>query len=137
MAIIKFPFEKRPSSIFNHVYRPIAKVSFWSNRIEQWVEIIMIVDTGADYTLLPRFYSFDLGIDLRKDCIPYSTTGVGGTERVYIFKKAKVKLDEWVKRVPIGFLDRDNIPPLLGRQDFLENFKVSFYRHITYFAFKK
>ena len=133
MATLKFPFEKRPSSIFGQVFRPIAKVNFWSNKIKRWVEIIMIVDTGADYTLLPRFYALDLGINLRKDCIPYSTTGVGGAEKVHIFKKAKVKLGKWGRVIPIGFLDRDDIPPLLGRQDFLENFKVVFYKHITYF----
>ncbi len=134
MAVLKFPFEKHPSTIFSEVYRPMAKVSFWSNKIKQWVEIIMIVDTGADYTLLPRFYSVDLGIDLNQECVPYSTTGVGGAEEVYIFKKAKVKLGKWQRIIPIGFLDRDDIPPLLGRQGFLETFKLSFYRHNTYFS---
>lgn len=134
MAVLEFPFERRSSTIFQQVYRPIAKVSFWSNKIRLWVEIVMIVDTGADYTLLPRFYSFDLGIDLKKECIPYSTTGVGGTEKVYIFKNAKIKLGKWQRIVPIGFLDRDNIPPLLGRQGFLETFKVLLYKHNTYFS---
>lgn len=134
MAILKFPFQRRRSAIFGQVYRPIVKVSFWSNKIAQWIEIIMIVDTGADYTLLPRFYSRDLGIDLKKQCIPYSTAGIGGIEKVYIFKKAKVKLGNWERIIPIGFLNRDNIPPLLGRQGFLETFKVSFYKHITYFS---
>lgn len=133
MLTLKFPFEKRSSSIFGQVFRPIAKVSFWSSKIKRWVEIIMIVDTGADYTLLPRFYALDLGIHLRKDCIPYSTTGIGGTEKVYIFKKAKVKLGKFERIIPLGFLNRDNIPPLLGRQDFLQTFKVVFYKHITYF----
>lgn len=94
----------------------------------------MIVDTGADYTLLPRFYALDLGIDLEKDCKPYLTSGIGGTEQVFIFKKTKVKLEKWEKEVPIGFLDRDNIPPLLGRQGFLEKLRVTFYRHITFFS---
>lgn len=133
MAVLKFPFEKRPSSIFGSVWRPIAKVNFWSKKINQWVEIIMIVDTGADYTLLPRFYALDLGIDINKDCIPYPTTGIGGTKTVYLFKKVKVKLGKWEAKVPVGFLKQDNIPPLLGRQRFLEAFKVSLYKHITYF----
>lgn len=136
MATLRFSFEKRPSGIFGQVFRPIAKVSFWSDKIKRWVEIIMIVDTGADYTLLPRFYALDLGINLKKDCIPYSTTGVGGSEKVHIFKKAKVKLGKWERRIPVGFLDRDNIPPLLGRQAFLETFKVIFYKHITSFQDK-
>ena len=95
----------------------------------------MIVDTGADYTLLPYFYAYDLGINLKKDCKPYSTPGVGGKEKVYIFKKAKVKLGNWERMIPVGFLERDNIPPLLGRQGFLETFNVLFARHITSFSF--
>ena len=136
MATLKFPFERRSSSIFGQVHRPIAKVSFWSSKINQWVEIIMIVDTGADYTLLPRFYSMDLGINLKKQCISYSTMGVGGAEKVHVFKNAKIKLGQWERVIPVGFLDRDNIPPLLGRQNFLESFKVLFYKHNTYFSEK-
>ena len=43
----------------------------------------MIVDTGADYTLLPRFLAPVLGIDLNKDCQKLKTSGVGGEERVF------------------------------------------------------
>lgn len=38
----------------------------------------MIVDTGADYTLLPRFMAEKLGINLEKDCKDFTTFGVGG-----------------------------------------------------------
>lgn len=94
----------------------------------------MLVDTGADYTLLPKFYAEDLGISLEKDCIPYSTFGVGGSEMVYVLKNINVRLSEWEFNIPVGFLERDNIPPLLGRQNFLEDFKVVFFKHTTSFS---
>lgn len=134
MATLKFPFDKSPSEIFGYVYRPVAKVSFWSRKIDGWVEVIMIVDTGADYTLLPHFYAMDLGIDLKKECKVHWTGGIGGKEKVYLFREAKVRLSKWERTVPIGFLDRDNIPPLLGRQDFLETFKVTLANHYTSFS---
>ena len=133
MTSLGFAFEKHPSAIFGSIYRPVAKVNFWSYKFNQWLEIILIVDTGADYTLLPKFYSVDLGIDLKKDCTAYITHGVGGAEKVYMLKNAKVKLGKWETKIPLGFLDHDNIPPLLGRQRFLEVLKVSFHRHITCF----
>lgn len=134
MAILRFSFTKSPSEIFGYVYRPIARIDFWSRKIDGWVEIIMIVDTGADYTLLPRFYASDLGIDLKKECRVYWTGGIGGREKVYLLKEMKVRLGKWERRVPVGFLNRDNIPPLLGRQDFLETFKVTIVNHYSLFS---
>jgi predicted aspartyl protease len=134
MDKLKFPFEKSSSQIFGSVWRPIARVGFWSNKIKQWVDVIMIVDTGADYTILPRFYASDFGISLHKDCETYQTFGIGGSERVYLLKNAKVKLGKWERFVPIGFLDRDDIPPLLGRQEFLEIFKLTLANHSTVFS---
>lgn len=131
---IKFPFEIKSSGIFGPVTRPIAKVDFWSKLSNGWVEIIMLVDSGADYTLLPRFYAENLGVNLEKDCKPYSTFGVGGSETVYVLKNLKVKLSKWEFCIPVGFLERDNIPPLLGRQNFLEDFKVVFFNHTTVFS---
>ena len=136
MNKLKFVFEKSSSEIFGSVWRPVAKVGFWSRKINGWVDVIMIVDTGADYTLLPRFYSYDLGINLHKDCQSYKTTGIGGSEKVYLLKNAKVKLGKWERYVPIGFIDRDDIPPLLGRQEFLETFKVVLENHSAAFSVK-
>ena len=137
MAVLKFPFDKSPSEIFGHVYRPIAKVNFWSQKTNAWVGVIMIIDTGADYTLLPRFYAMDLGIDLKKECNAHWTGGIGGREKVYLFKEAKVRLGKWERIIPIGFLERDNIPPLFGRQGFLETFRVTLANHCTSFSERK
>lgn len=131
---VKFSFEAKSSELFGIVARPIARVDFWSNLSNNWVEIIMLVDTGADYTLLPKYYAEDLGINLEKDCKIYSTFGVGGSETVYLLENIKVKLRRWEFDIPIGFLERDNIPPLLGRQKFLEDFRITFFRHVTYFS---
>lgn len=133
-GVIKFPFEVTSSQIFGRISRPIARVDFWSYAIKNWVEIVMLVDTGADYSLLPKFYADDLGINLEKDCQPYSTFGIGGSETVYLLKETMVKLGPWQLTIPVGFLERDNIPPLLGRQNFLEDFKVIFHHHTSHFS---
>jgi len=86
----------------------------------------MIVDTGADYTLLPRYLAKDLNVDLEKDCKVFPTQGIGGTENVYYLPKIKVKLGRWKRNIPIGFLERNEIPPLMGRHLFFETFKVLF-----------
>ena len=134
MVSIVFPFRKEKSVIFREIARPVAKIFFWSRRWRKWEDVWMIVDTGADYTLLPNYLAWELGVDLTRDCEKFPTRGIGGEEIVYLYRKQKVKLGRWVDTVPVGFLARDDIPPLLGRQDFLEKFKVVFEKHQTIFS---
>ncbi len=135
---IGFPFEKRPSSIFGYTWRPVALVDFQSMATPKvWTTIRLIVDTGADYTLLPRSYARALGVNLERDCKPFETIGIGGAEMVFIHPKIHVRLGEWEADVPVGFLDRDAVPALLGRQQFLEAFSVLFENHTTFFSWKK
>ena len=94
----------------------------------------MIVDSGADYSLLPRFMADELGIDLEKECRIFNTYGVGGGERVYFLPKIKVKLGDWEREIPIGFLERNEISPLMGRHQFMETFDTEFTKkHIVIF----
>jgi len=95
----------------------------------------MIVDTGADYTILPMKAAFDLMIDPGKECRKYSTRGVGGTENVYLYnKKMLIRIGESKTRIPLGFLERNDIPPLLGRHQCLDLFDVHFAKFITSFG---
>lgn len=104
----------------------MAQVFIWSKQNSTWSEIWMIVDTGADYTLLPRFMASELGVDLERDCRIFNTYGIGGTEKVYFLPKIKVKLGNWERLIPVGFLERDEIPPLMGRHLFMETFETVF-----------
>jgi predicted aspartyl protease len=125
-----FKFKKEKSPLLGVIYRPIVTVFFLNKNTHRYQPVKMIVDTGADYTLLPRFLAFNLGINLIKDCKKLKTSGVGGKEIVYFYKKkAKIRLGNWMKNIPLGFLDNDYLPPLLGRHRFLEEFKVIFDRH--------
>lgn len=124
--VLTFPFRKEKSAILGIVHRPIAKVLFWSKKAHHWVATRMIVDTGADYSLLPRFMADKLGVNLETECKLFTTFGIGGGERVYFLPKAKVKLGQWERTIPVGFLERNEIPPLMGRQLFLETFETVF-----------
>lgn len=123
---ISFPYEKEHSKIFGEIRRPVSVVSFWSNKFSRYISISLIVDTGADYTLLPFSKAEDLGINLKSECKIFNTLGIGGVEKVYLFPKLKMKLGEKEIFIPVGFLRRDDIPPLLGRYKCLDNFSVLF-----------
>lgn len=128
---LTFNFEKDYSPILGEIYRPVAKVLFHATRKNRWYEVWFIVDTGADYTLLPGYFAKRLDVDLKRDCRVFKTTGIGGQEKVSFLPKIRAKLGDWERTVPIGFLNRDNIPPLLGRHLFLETFETLFSKNYT------
>lgn len=131
---ISFPYESEGSHIFGMVKRPIADVSFWSKVKNKWLNYTMVVDTGADYTLLPYSASEDLEINLKKEAKEFKTFGIGGSEIVYLVKKFKIRIGNSELFIPIGFLGRDDVPPLLGRESCLNHFKVLFSNFTTYFS---
>jgi len=131
---ISFPYRAESSSIFKVVKRPMAEVSFWSKEKKRWLNYTMIVDSGADYTLLPYSAAEDLGVDLEKESKAYKTFGIGGSETVYLINNFKIKLGNINLNIPVGFLSRDDVPPLLGRQNCLNELDVRFFRYITFFS---
>lgn len=131
---ITFAFERQPSPLFGAVYRPVALAEFWSQKIAGWVRVATLVDTGADYTLLPNVYASHLGIRLDRDAKAFQTMGIGGSERVYLVRRWPMRLGPWQREIPLGFLTRNDVPPLLGRQACLETFKLTLVQHSTTFA---
>jgi hypothetical protein len=130
---IAFPFDRQPSALFGTVRRAVAPAHFWSARSRAGVTIVMLVDTGADYTLLGHAHADVLGIDLRR-CRRVATAGIGGTEIVYLRSRVALRLGPWSRVIVAGFLDRDDVLPLLGRARCLDTFDVRFFRHRTFFS---
>jgi len=98
--------------------------------------VTALVDTGADYTLLPYTYAKALGIDIAREGHGFATQGIGGSEWVHLVRRWKLKLGPWTREIPLGFIHRDDVPPLLGRQGCLETFKLTFFRHRTSFSLR-
>ena len=126
-----FPYKREKSAIFSTIRRPIVNVGFWSKKFGIFQEVEAIVDSGADYTLLPLAYVEFLGIDIRKDCRSFFTSGIGGSEKMFMAPKMRLKIGNIVLHAPIGFLRRDNIPPLLGRFGCLDKLFVLLSRYNT------
>src|SRR3989344_10735 len=106
--VIKFDYEYEDQSYFGKIYRPIAEVSIKTPKAEIWTKLIMIVDTGADFSILPYHFVYDLRISLEKECIKSNTTGVGGSQTIFLYKHPlKIKLADQEKNIPIAFFDND------------------------------
>lgn len=135
MRLISSPFSFRGRSILGSIYRPYIQILVTSSKIQKWIPVEMIVDTGADYCLFPKKYTNLLNINLEKDCFSERTHGVGGVGKVFLLKSGvKVKLRQWEKEIPVGFLDRDDVPALLGRLECLELLQLEMKYRITILA---
>ena len=132
---VTFPFEDAGKNYFGRIFRPIAKVSFQSPKHRIWTDTWMVVDTGADFTILPQYLSEDLSISLERDCLKESTMGVGGERTIYLLKsKIKARLGSVDRMVPLAFFDTNEVPALLGRLGFLETFDTEYLKsHVVLF----
>lgn len=124
--IASFPFTFIGNTRLGKIYRPYAIVSLFSKIRNKWQPIEMIIDSGADYSLFPQTYAAVLGIDLIKECKAETTIGVEGTETVHQYENLPIRIGNWEKRIPVAFLKKDDIPPLLGRLGCLEVFRLVF-----------
>lgn len=130
--VVKFDYEYKGSCPLGEVYRPVAKVAFESPKDQKIINLWMIVDTGSDLSILPNHFATDFGISLDNECWQDSTSGVGGKQTIYLYKKRLVvKIDRVEMKIPIAFFDNDEVPPLMGRLGFLETFDTEFLKSRT------
>lgn len=133
MEIERFSFRRIGKEYLGTIYRPYVYASVKHTKDEEWFPVEMIADTGADYTLLPRRYADLLGIDLNIDCIAQASSGIGGSETVYLYRGLAIQIGSFKKEIPVGFLERDDIPALLGRLGMMEVLRVIFENFATTF----
>jgi predicted aspartyl protease len=128
-----FKFHKIASDLFGHIYRPHADVLVYGHN-DRRRRVTMLVDTGADYTIFPRREAALLGIDLERDCAAHTTYGVGGPQTVHLYQGLEVQLGEARLAIPVGFLEQNDVPPLLGRHQFMELFQACFDDRVVAFV---
>jgi hypothetical protein len=123
--IVEFPYRYVTTNHFGKLYRPYAKILVRNClNPKLWLERVAIVDSGADFTLFPRKDAYLFGVNLARDVKIDKTFGVGGSEKIFLYKNLSVKLGNKSLKIPVGFLDRNDVPALLGRQLFLDLFSV-------------
>ena len=84
----------------------------------------MIVDTGADLTMIP--YQVGVNLGLRRGRSRISTlSGISGGIP-YILKKASFRIGPFRISARTAWAQSDDVPMLLGRVDMLDRFKVIF-----------
>lgn len=88
-----------------------------------WRKYKFLLDTGADYTSVPKFMSEIVGQDLReaKQEIMYTANN---EPMITYLGKIDVRIDNIRINLPCVFTDRNDTPFLLGRIGLIERFEI-------------
>ena len=131
--VLSFPYERRSSAVLGAIRRPVARVELYSLALQRWLAYTMVVDTGADYCVLPASIAVDLGIAL-SDCHQQLASGIGGTQKIFLSERVRLRLGPWALAVPVGFVTQEDVPPLLGRYRCLDVFDLRLRHFVTTFS---
>lgn len=124
---IEFGFRKEKSGLFGEILRPVAKVTlvFKKNVVPE----IFYVDSGADITLIPRSVGEILGFEPPLPAEISDIKGIGEKGVPMVLRKANMLLGDFKTLSQIGWALIEDVPLLLGREDFFKYFDVVFQKN--------
>ena len=89
------------------------------------LERYMLVDSGADTTLIPRSVGKGLGFKIHEGEDIFSLGGISGAVPV-VYRKLTIRLGEIELKIPVAWAMDENVPLLLGREVVFEKFDIEF-----------
>ena len=120
--MITFKYQKEKSDL-GLIYRPVANVLLETNDLK--LEIPMYIDSGADVTLIPLKLGEALGF--RQDSAQIrEIRGIAGAGVPYILREVKLTIGNTKFPARIAWALIEAVPPLLGRLDVFEKFRIIF-----------
>lgn len=108
-----FPYqEDRPS------------ITFQLKSGNRWKYFSALVDSGADFSIFPVYAAIALGLNLKKLKKIKAESANGDLFDIYK-TTLEAKINNIFFQLPIGFSEKPNINPLIGRAGFFDTFKVT------------
>jgi hypothetical protein len=125
---VTFPLTHNGNYGGHPLRRPIIQVDIAtvtaSSVLRGTLRTAVMVDSGADNTLLDAANAAPLGIDLTQ-CPVRTVQGVGGSLQVWSSQVLMYLCERWINvRVDFGFGQR---PQLLGRRDVFDRLLITFF----------
>ena len=114
---IEFPFRYVHLPFIGEVFYPFVPI--FLKTIKGWREFDFLVDTGADFTTLPRRAEEMLGINLSQ-CRETIAEGIGGIKVKIWEAKIPIRIKNFETKIRCSITEDDKTPFLLGRVDLLE-----------------
>jgi len=114
-------------------WRPFA-TAILSYRGES-IELDFLVDSGADFTVIPKSVGEQLGFDQPAKSVEHFT-GVGAGVVSYVLKRVRLQIGDAKIAVRIAWA-LEEVTPVLGRLDVFDQLSVSFDRQRKRVVFKR
>ncbi len=91
------------------------------------VNVLGLIDSGADTTMMNIEYAKALGVDLGK-AVKKEFIGIGDTRVVTYISSVNVKVKYFDNPITtvVAFTDSPSVDVLLGQEDFFESFRIKF-----------
>ena len=122
---IEFQYIPFPTLYLGTSLRPIARVRMASSTDS--VLIDLIIDSGADITLVDALVAQELGLEPPTPDELYSLEGIGSGMGVY-YRQIKLTIGEYTFPCRIGILPSSNMTRILGQADVFDEFALEFRR---------
>ena len=128
MTQFVFPYVEQEHPIFGKVKRPLIKIAMYSERFQQWLSVDKVLaDTGADISVVPLPFGEILFTDVEVGQ-PIQLGGILASNLMAnaFVHRVQAKIGNYEFAMPVAVSTSSQIPPILGRQGALDQFKVSF-----------
>lgn len=119
---IEFPFAGKRTAL-GTLLTPIIPVELLTRK--GFVTFQCLLDSGADFTLLPRHVADLVGVDLTT-APSTKTFGVEGGGLAVWVGRVTMRLGPEIFDVRCFFSEHDDAPLLLGRMDVFSRFQIAF-----------
>ena len=124
MPEIQFKGKEVEIPEFGIKWIPTAQVRLVTAKATYFCE--MIVDSGADITLIPKSMGEFLGFSLTQENEIREDRGIGEGAIPYIIKVLNIKIGEYIIHSRIGITLIEEVPLILGRLDVFDHFNIEF-----------
>lgn len=121
---LEFDFRKEKSGLFGRIERPVAKIILIHNRNK--IPQVFYVDSGADLTLISLSIGEILGLNNPKPEEIVEIKGIGEKGIPIVLRKVVIQIGNIDIDSRIGWALIEDVPLLLGREDFFKYFDIVF-----------
>ena len=120
---IEFPFREFISENLGRILKPFALVTLING--EKSREVTMLIDSGADVTLLSKSLGERMGLEpIKEDEIKYLGGIAGGVPVVY--RTINLRIEDIKFPTRIAWAQIEDVPTVLGRVDVFDKFDIEF-----------
>jgi len=132
--MIVFKYKTEVTFKKQKIIRPVAE-AYLKALSNSWIKFYPYIDSGADVTMIPLSLGKLLGFRINESKVQ-QIGGIRGSVPV-IFIKAHLKIGNEEFPTSLAWALIEDVPPLLGRTDVFDIFKVTFEQYKRIIIFEK